>query len=1806
MNNEELYNDGVYLLDTILKKFISEQNISDEQAEKYYIGFPEKSYFSIFHFDSLSKKYSICFPIYFSKNDDSAQYIGLLYVLMEDNLTFTRFEAIEQDNNIENNPHIFTKSIDDLKYENNPETIECLARIYYASKIFGKSVEGTDEYNKAHLSFMSVLDEYEKIVEKLNTKNESKATIENLEEVYDPTDEIVQKVEFDEIIKDNNQSDSIQSNTASEDEYEKIIKRLDNGNSENKKYDFEWDETLLLNYADDSSLEIAYNLIERGKISLATNEKKTNIRITSYLYGFCDANMTNDNYFKKYEENNHYNEKKDASVWEYTMGDPMDTATGSCYNCKYQSCPKFLAAYILYLKNNGILKEKLIERKKFRTEKCIHNGFFLFNWENKNGLKKIDEKSFEFANELVNRDYIRVKRCLNEKGLMEIHNILTCQDIQLSNMNIDKLICTKTWDNYQILKRKINSEPDALCDSYDCRMPICAIEVAGYIYYLRMSGQESKIKEDREYYANHKDEIDAEIQEKITNNIERVNAKKAEKIQDLKNSYDGKIENLNMTINSIMESDKTNFHCIVVGNEKDEKNSFIDKIVDLIKNENKIQDVRKISILDFAKLYSHYTNIRISQKEGVVYFDDEKEDPEKTTVKRDSQGIPYHNEYKDYLDYKVYRRNVLEKNAVYILDGVQEFVNDFHNYSEGYYKTKKMMTNALDILTDMSANGYIIISATKDEVDSFIALDTRLKFVYQNNIISIPTYSLDDMYSSYIKMLNSELIDELKKHEEEFQKLFNEYVSLNQKFMPFTKLETVNYMASYANTRNELVLPPNIYKKENLENIVGLETVKEKLKEFEKYMLFQIQAKANDIKLNASNMHMIFTGNPGTGKTTVARIMAKMLFDLGITKENKLVEVERKDLVGQYIGQTAPKTSEVIGKAIGGVLFVDEAYSLAGSKNDYGGEAIATLIKAMEDYKDNLVVIFAGYKNEMKAFTDMNPGIASRIGYTFDFPDYSVDELMEIFYLKLKNSGFEFGENTDICLRRICDYFSKRKNFGNGRFVDKVIQETLMKHALNSQENIKVIEANDIPSIEELNQNVYKNNKSETAEEMLSGLIGMENIKKELIQFKNYASFVKRAEEKKLSIPDTNMHMIFTGNPGTGKTTIARIIAKMLFDMEIIHENKLIEVERKDLVGEHLGESAPKTNDVIEKAMGGVLFIDEAYSLAHKQGEHDQLADEAIATLIKAMEDHKGDLVVIFAGYRDEMKTFVDMNPGIASRIGYTFNFEDYSVKELIDIFYMKMKKSGFECKESVELALKRDCDYYSRRKNFGNGRFVDKLIQKTLLKHANCNSQNIEIITEEDIPTIEELNQNTIKNSSSIEELFSNIVGMKELKEEVLSFGNYIKFAKEAEKRNIKIPDSNMHMIFTGNPGTGKTTIARIIAKMLFDMEVIHENKLVEVERKDLIAGYVGQTALKTTEVIEKAMGGVLFIDEAYSLTLGGGSQYDFGSEAIATLIKAMEDHKGEFVVIFAGYKEEMKRFIDSNSGIASRIGYTFNFADYEPNELAEIFEIKVKNTGMTLDNDAKEAVLKVMRYFSNVENFGNGRFVDKVFHQTIMKHSKKLLDDNIGVITKEDIPEINEMTKIMLGGENMIDVRKISKEALRKTAIHEVGHATARYLLNENLGIKKITINAEGRGTLGYVRFQSHTGSYTPGKTALLNDIKIDLAGLACEKVYYGEYESGGTSDIEHATATAYDMITRLGMSDIGLAKVKNPDGEIAKIIWDEENKILKQCFEDAEKLLSENKERIDKVVEYLLEKTEINEEEFISVFNGEENHE
>lgn len=260
---------------------------------------------------------------------------------------------------------------------------------------------------------------------------------------------------------------------------------------------------------------------------------------------------------------------------------------------------------------------------------------------------------------------------------------------------------------------------------------------------------------------------------------------------------------------------------------------------------------------------------------------------------------------------------------------------------------------------------------------------------------------------------------------------------------------------------------------ESLNELIGLSDVKKVLYELVDVIKLKEKTKGT-LNIKDLNLHMVFLGNPGTGKTTIARMVAGILYEIGIIKENKLVEVGVKDLVAEYVGQTAPKTSLVIEKSLNGVLFIDEAYALSSKNNNsYNDEAIATLIQAMENYRDKLVVIFAGYTREMQDFLDSNSGIVSRIGYTLNFPDYTTDELIEIFLGMTKKAGFLVSDDAITYLKEIINKNRDMKNFGNARFIRNIYEKSIIKHATRVKDKkqtkiLKTITREDI-SIENLN-----------------------------------------------------------------------------------------------------------------------------------------------------------------------------------------------------------------------------------------------------------------------------------------------------------------------------------------------------------------------------------------------------------------------------------------------------------------------------------------------------------------------------------------------------------------------------------------------------------------------------------------------------------------------------------------------------------------------------------------------------------------
>ena len=513
-----------------------------------------------------------------------------------------------------------------------------------------------------------------------------------------------------------------------------------------------------------------------------------------------------------------------------------------------------------------------------------------------------------------------------------------------------------------------------------------------------------------------------------------------------------------------------------------------------------------------------------------------------------------------------------------------------------------------------------------------------------------------------------------------------------------------------------------------LDSLVGLEEVKSEVRKIVNLAKVNEARRAQGLKVPPMTYHMVFTGNPGTGKTTVARIVARAFRALGIAKTGQLVETDRSGLVGRYEGETAVKTNAKIDEAIGGILFVDEAYQLvSGENDDYGKEAIATLLKRMEDDRDRLIVIAAGYTDEMRDFLDANSGLRSRFPRMIEFADYTAPELAAIFRSMAKKNELALAPDLDAGLdAAIAKLTAKRdRTFGNARFVRQLFEDATARQATRLAESGELdAEALKTLALADLSSGERKEDirapKIEDVLAELDSLVGLQPVKDEVRRLVATVRANKLRAEKGLENNVTmSYNFVFTGNPGTGKTTVARILGKAFRALGVLERANFVETDRSGLVAKYEGQTAAKTNKLIDSAAGGILFIDEAYQL--NQGENDQYGAEAVATLLKRMEDARGSMVVIIAGYKEEMKRFMEINSGLESRFNRTVEFPDYSAKELAEVYRSMAKKAKYRLSDDTERWL---LPYISmltekRDKNFGNARWARNLFEKSVERQS-------------------------------------------------------------------------------------------------------------------------------------------------------------------------------------------------------------------------------------------------------------------------------------------------------------------------------------------------------------------------------------------------------------------------------------------------------------------------------------------------------
>lgn len=425
-------------------------------------------------------------------------------------------------------------------------------------------------------------------------------------------------------------------------------------------------------------------------------------------------------------------------------------------------------------------------------------------------------------------------------------------------------------------------------------------------------------------------------------------------------------------------------------------------------------------------------------------------------------------------------------------------------------------------------------------------------------------------------------------------------------------------------------------------------------------------------------------------------------------------------------------------------------------------------------------------------------------------------------------------------------------------------------------------------------------------------------------------------------------------------------------------------------------EESNHISDLYNKHNSIVIFKDSDGLLNKEINIKNKLLN-VLETSILDYSNINGITTIITDTNKQKIDELFSTNSTLRDKI---FDFELYTTAESSQEVYQKILDSlrkDYILSADFEITL---LDYVNETYNkttLSAPEYINATIEKILF------NKNEEAITSNTIPPFE--------RNKSINEIFkdlNSLVGLKNVKTMLKDLVSLIQFKNKAED-DIKIKDTNLHMVFLGNPGTGKTTVARIIVEILYNLDYIEQNKLIEVSAKDLIGQYVGQTAPKTMSVIERALGGVLFIDEAYSLASKPGNTSSFNDECIATLVQAMENYRDNLVVIFAGYSKEMDAFLKSNSGIVSRIGYTMEFKDYTVNELITILKSMFEKSGFVINDDAIEKAKQIILEFKDTEGFGNARFVRNLYEKSVIKHASNVQNETskeaIKTITANDI---------------------------------------------------------------------------------------------------------------------------------------------------------------------------------------------------------
>ncbi|TGO57492.1 hypothetical protein BOTNAR_0200g00080 [Botryotinia narcissicola] len=818
--------------------------------------------------------------------------------------------------------------------------------------------------------------------------------------------------------------------------------------------------------------------------------------------------------------------------------------------------------------------------------------------------------------------------------------------------------------------------------------------------------------------------------------------------------------------------------------------------------------------------------------------------------------------------------------------------------------------------------------------------------------------------------------------------------------------------------------------------MIGLEDVKSQV--------LRIKAKVDTSKhqgtdLKKERLGLILLGNPGTGKTTVARLYAKILTTLQVLPGDEFVETTGSHLAHGGVNDVK-KHLAILGSAQGGVYFIDEAYQLTEGHNTGGKTVLDYLLTEIENLVGKVVFVFAGYRKQMEKFFEHNPGLQSRLPYTLHFEDYTDSELLEMLQYQIHKfypspmmiKDGQDGLYMQIAVQRL-GRGRGREGFGNARALENMFARIRERQAdrLTKERRDGLGPDDNLITKEDLigpdpSQAILKCK----AWDELQSLTGLKSVK-ESVRF--MIDVIKTNYKRELELKPiiaVSLNRVFLGSPGTGKTTVAKLYGRILSDLGILSNGEVVTKNPADFIGSHIGQSEENTKNILATTIGKVLIIDEAYMLyPSSKGSHgggggsDIYRTAVIDTIVAEIQSVPGDdRCVLLLGYEDKMiEMFQNVNPGLTRRFPPAdgFQFADFNDQELEEILQQKLSTYGLDAtQKAVAVAI----DLLARARNglnFGNGGDVENLISKAKKNYLSRQSKlpvdqrSIDFLFEP-----EDFDPDFDRASgaeTNLKDLFKGIIGCDTI---IAKLDGYVKVAKGMRKLG-KDPRSQipMNFIFKGPPGTGKTTTARKIGQVYYDLGFLSEVQVVECSTSDLIGQYVGHTGPKTVKQLELGLGKVLFIDEAYRLGQG-----HFSQEAIDELVDSMTKPKfaGKMIIILAGYEKDMNTLLTKNEGLNSRFADEINFPALTPKDSLLVLQNALEKENNSIDGltDMKnhQPFLDLIAELSKLPAWGNARdmitlakSMTRAFYQSATNTSST--DSNINLSYDDAMACIQDM---------------------------------------------------------------------------------------------------------------------------------------------------------------------------------------------------